>query len=335
MQYMQPQTPFISGLKEGLMEGPAKGTVALALKVMDHKMEMQKLEDYRKLKELLLQKDFERERRENLKLKLENALKMAAEARAQGGGFDPQVPMEEANAAFRELTGTELPSRQVIAPGQDRPLPPSLVDAALDGVAGVSAIPEPKMQREYLIPRSASELKEEQLAQLYDAKQRLMEASTAERVELAKTIGALKERANALKASAPEKRDRSKLRDDIRQHYGMKMKMFTDPMTGGVLPDKRQEYADLQEDMERDLRWLDAGYKTRYETGGRSLTPLTKYLRGAKTTQELEDMIFEAYKQKWAPEEIAWALDETDLGQELKKSMKNRGEPVVRRKVTR
>ncbi len=335
MQYMQPQTPFISGLKEGLMEGPAKGTVALALKVMDHKMEMQKLEDYRKLKELLLQKDFERERRENLKLKLENALKMAAEARAQGGGFDPQVPMEEANAAFRELTGTELPSRQVIAPGQDRPLPPSLVDAALDGVAGVSAIPEPKMQREYLIPRSASELKEEQLAQLYDAKQRLMEASTAERVELAKTIGALKERANALKASAPEKRDRSKLRDDIRQHYGMKMKMFTDPMTGGVLPDKRQEYADLQEDMERDLRWLDSGYKTRYESGGRSLTPLARYLRSAKTAKDLEDMIWEAYKQRWTPEEIAWALDETDIGQDLKKSMTKRGEPVVKRKVAR
>jgi len=157
----------------------------------------------------------------------------------------------------------------------------------------------------------------------------------AERLELAKVAAMLKERAANAKANAPEKRDKSKLRDDIRQHYGMKMKMFTDPITGGVLPEKKQDYADLLEDMERDLRWLDAGYKTRYETGGRSLTPLTKYLRGAKTTQELEDMIFEAYKQKWAPEEIAWALDETDLGQELKKSMKNRGEPVVRRKVTR
>jgi hypothetical protein len=335
MQYMQPQTPFISGLKEGLMEGPAKGTVALALKVMDHKMEMQKLEDYRKLKELLLQKDFERERRENLKLKLENALKMAAEARAQGGGFDPQVPMEEANKAFREITGSDLPFREIVAPGQERPLTPSQIDAAQSGVPGVTAIASPTTRREYLVPRSASEIKADQLAQLYDAKQRLMEASMAERLELAKVAAMLKERAANAKANAPEKRDKSKLRDDIRQHYGMKMKMFTDPITGGVLPEKKQDYADLLEDMERDLRWLDAGYKTRYETGGRSLTPLTKYLRGAKTTQELEDMIFEAYKQKWAPEEIAWALDETDLGQELKKSMKNRGEPVVRRKVTR
>ena len=155
----------------------------------------------------------------------------------------------------------------------------------------------------------------------------------AERLELAKVAATLKERAANAKANAPEKRDKSKLRDDIRQHYGMKMKMFTD--SGGVLPDKRQEYADLQEDMERDLRWLDSGYKTRYESGGRSLTPLSRYLKGAKTTQELENLIFEAYKQKWTPEEIAWALDETDLGQDLKKSMTKRGEPVVRRKVTR
>lgn len=329
--YLQPETPFMSGLKEGVMEGPTKGVAALALKIMDHQLEQQKLDDYRKLKELMLQKDIEKTRRENLLFKLDNALKMAAEARAQG--FDPQIPMGQANAAFREITGSDLPYRERVMPASDV-TSPALVDAAMEGVPGVQ-LPAPQTTREYLVPRSGAELKEEQLAQLYDAKQRLMEASTAERVELAKTIGALKERANALKASAPEKRDRSKLRDDIRQHYGMKMKMFTDPMTGGVLPDKRQEYADLQEDMERDLRWLDSGYKTRYESGGRSLTPLARYLRSAKTAKDLEDMIWEAYKQRWTPEEIAWALDETDIGQDLKKSMTKRGEPVVKRKVAR
>ena len=332
--YLQPQTPFISGLKEGLMEGPAKGTVALALKVMDHKMEMQKLEDYRKLKELLLQKDIEKTQRENLKFKLENALRMAAEARAQGG-YDPQVPMEQANEAFRAITGSDLPSRQVIAPNQERTMSPSLLDAAEAGVEGVHPIPAPTLRREYIVPRSPSELKEDQLAQLFDAKQRLMEASMAERLELAKAAAALKERANAEKANAPEKRDKSKLRDDIRQHYGMKMKMYLDPLTGGVLPGKQQEYNDLMEDMERDLHWLDRGYKTRYETGGRSITPLARYLKGAKSTAELENLIVNAYNSKWSPEEIAWALDETDLGQELKKEMAKRGSPVIRRRLTK
>ncbi len=325
--YLQPETPFMSGLKEGVMEGPTKGVAALALKIMDHQLEQQKLDDYRKLKELMLQKDIEKTRRENLLFKLDNALKMAAEARAQG--FDPQIPMGQANAAFREITGSDLPYRERVMPASDV-TSPALVDAAMEGVPGVQ-LPAPQTTREYLVPRSGAELKEEQLAQLYDLKTKLMQSTYDERLELAKIAAELKAKGQLDKGGY--KRDPNKLRDDIRQHYGMKSKMYLDPLTGTVLPGKEQEYKDLLEDMERDLQWLDKGYKTRYETGGRSLTPLARFLRGATNTKDLETKVWEAYKQHWSPEEIAWALDELDLGQELKREMKSRGEPVIRRKV--